>query len=79
MMESWFLGVWGNCVSGAHPLVSLRSAFTTSFTPRFTCLCLEATFDGWDGLDVSLENIGRAWAANALGAGAAVGFFAHLS
>lgn len=25
-----------------HPLVSLRSAFTTSFTPRFTCLCLEA-------------------------------------
>ena len=26
----------------AHPLVSLRSAFTTSFTPRFTCLCLDA-------------------------------------
>lgn len=65
--------------AGTHPLVSLRSAFTTSFTPRFTCLCLEATFDGWDGLDVSVENIGRAWAANALGAGAAVGFFAHLS
>ncbi len=23
-------------------MVSLRSALTTSFTPRFTCLCLEA-------------------------------------
>lgn len=36
---------WGN--AGArdartHPLTSFRSALTTSLTPRFTCLCLEA-------------------------------------
>ena len=36
--------------AGTHPLVSLRSAFTTSFTPRFTCLCLEAVEGGAPGV-----------------------------
>ena len=60
-------------------MVSLRSAFTTSFTPRFTCLCLEAVFDGWAGWNVSVVNIGRSGLANAEVVGAAVGFFSHLS
>ena len=44
-----------------YPLTSLRSALTTSFTPRFTCLCLEAEGLGWMGFGV-----GQWWAMGGL-------------
>ena len=47
--------------AGTHPLVSLRSAFTTSFTPRFTCLCLEAVKGGARGVshEARARGVGR--------------------
>ena len=47
--------------AGTHPLVSLRSAFTTSFTPRFTCLCLEAVEGGARGVshEARARGVGR--------------------
>ena len=53
----------------AHPLVSFRSALTTSFTPRFTCLCFEAAGRGGSGGPGYREPGGK----GAVGAGGVAG------